>query len=93
MIPERFFNTVLNPDGMIRPRTPVSVNNTEGGEERQVKDCLQCKIIGSAAFVGISGYFAKLGFDSPKQLRGTRLFYFGASIFAAGVALKRATMS
>jgi hypothetical protein len=54
------------------------------------EDCMQCRIIGTLSFTGISGYAAYLRLNTPRNDKGQRLFLLGFSLTALGVAGWRA---
>ena len=52
-------------------------------------DCLSCRIVGTAAFSGISAYAYHLRSMAPKSEKGNRLFFLCFSLSAAAVAVTR----
>ena len=52
-------------------------------------DCLSCRIVGTAAFSGISAYALQLRSMTAKSDKGNRMFLLCFSIGAAAVAVTR----
>jgi hypothetical protein len=61
-----------------------------GQEERNVKDCLSCKVIGVGMLSGVSGYGAHLFYKAPKANTTNRVFFACFSVMAAAAAVARA---
>ena len=54
-------------------------------------DCLQCKVIGTVTFLGISGYASYLRIATPKADKRQRLFLACFAIGSGVMALYRTT--
>jgi len=74
--------------GKVGGHEKIYTPNYMGGEKGG--DCLQCRIIGTATFSGVSAYAYFLRATTPKADRGHRLFLACFSVGAAAVAVHRA---
>ncbi len=63
------------------------VKNASAGED---KDCLSCKMIGTAAFSSLSAYTWYLRYTTPKADKSHRLFLVVMTLTFGGVAVARA---
>ena len=84
-------NSIYDKD-YIDTKTINSVFKESVDNEILIKDCLECKIIGSVTFAGISTYIGYLGIITPKQMKFTRIFYGGFALGAAYLSIYRALM-
>jgi hypothetical protein len=67
----------------------VSQSEAKKLEKIDHEDCLQCRIVGTTTFTGVSLYALHLRAITPKNDRGNRLFFTCFSLGAAAVAFHR----
>lgn len=68
-----------------------AVSQSEARQSKKIEheDCLQCRIVGTLTFTGVSLYALHLRAMTPKDARGNRLFFACFSFGAAAVAFHR----
>lgn len=55
-------------------------------------DCMECKIVGTLSFTGLSGYALYMRMNTPKHDKVQRIYLAGVAVVSFGLAVWRITV-
>lgn len=72
--------------------TLSSGNQLHKNKNKEPIDCMECKIVGTLSFTGLSGYALYMRMNTPKHDKVQRMYLAGVAVASFGLAVWRITV-